>query len=386
MTRPERPVRGAVVRALRVDWLLVTAAVAVSLIGALLVFSATYRASGSTAFLRQLAFVALGVAAAVGVAAVPRRQLRATVPWVYLAALGGLLVVLTPGGSTINGARSWIVLGPLSVQPAEFAKIGLIVMTALVLTTSSRSGVPAARSVLGVLVLTAVPMLLVLAQPDLGSTVVLGVMTVTTLVATGARARWIWGLVGSATAAVVVALTTPVLGTYQRDRLLAFADPTLDPQGIGYQTRQVRIAIGSGGWFGQGLFHGGQTQAGFVPFDQTDFVFSVAGEELGFAGALLVVALLAVVCWRGLAAARATTSAFDRAIAVGVVAWFGLQGFENIGMNLGLVPVTGLPLPFVSYGGSSMLATWIGVGLLLGVAVRLTPSVALPAEPGPPRR
>ena len=156
-----------------------------------------------------------------------------------------------------------------------------------------------------------------------------------------------------------------MLSDYQRDRLTAFADPQADPQGIGYQTRQVRIAIGSGGWQGQGLFEGRQTQGGFIPYQQTDFVFSVAGEELGFLGAAGLLLLLGFVVVRAVLVAARAQDAFGRLVgARASPCWLAFQVFENVGMNLGLMPVTGLPLPFVSYGGSSMFACWLAVGLV----------------------
>ena len=163
---------------------------------------------------------------------------------------------------------------------------------------------------------------------------------------------------------ITVALTTPVLSTYQRERLVAFANPSADPQGIGYQTSQVRIAIGSGGWQGQGLFHGRQTQGGFIPFQQTDFVFSVAGEELGFLGSAGLLLVLGFLVLRTLMIAMRARDTFGRLVAIGVACWFTVQIFENVGMNLGIMPVTGLPLPFVSYGGSSMFACWLALGLV----------------------
>ena len=158
-----------------------------------------------------------------------------------------------------------------------------------------------------------------------------------------------------------------MLSAYQRDRLTAFVDPQADPQGIGYQTRQVRIAIGSGGWQGQGLFEGRQTQGGFIPFQQTDFIFSVAGEELGFVGAAGLLVLLGFVILRAVLVAVRARDAFGRLMAIGVAAWLLFQVFENVGMNLGLTPVTGLPLPFLSYGGSSMFACWVAIGLVNNV-------------------
>ena len=169
--------------------------------------------------------------------------------------------------------------------------------------------------------------------------------------------------IGAGVGVTVAAFTTSLLSTYQSNRLRAFLDPSLDPQGIGYQTRQVRLAIGSGGFSGQGLFAGRQTQGGYIPFQETDFVFSVAGEELGFIGALGLVLLIGFIVVRAAVVARRADT-FGRLVSLGIAVWLGVQAFENIGMNLGLTPVTGLPLPFVSYGGSSMIASWIAVGLV----------------------
>jgi rod shape determining protein RodA len=212
-------------------------------------------------------------------------------------------------------------------------------------------------------------------QPDLGSALVLAALLVGVITVSGAPARWVAGLLLVGAVGIGVALTTDVLDTYQKDRLTAFADPTADPRGIGYQTRQVRIAIGNGGVEGAGLFEGAQTQGGFVPYQQTDFVFSVAGEELGFVGATGLLLLEGVVLWRGLVVARRAEELFGRLVAVGVVCWFTFQVFENVGMNLGIMPVTGLPLPFVSYGGSSMFASWLAVGLLQNVRLGVSDRV-----------
>jgi rod shape determining protein RodA len=161
-----------------------------------------------------------------------------------------------------------------------------------------------------------------------------------------------------------------ILSTYQKDRFAAFANPAIDPRGVGYNTRQARTAIGSGGITGKGLFHGTQTQGRFIPEQQTDFVFTVAGEELGLVGAGSIIVLLGLVLWRGLRIASLALDPFGRLVAAGVVCWFAFQSFVNIGMTLGIMPVTGLPLPFLSYGGSSMFANLIAVGLLQNVHMR----------------
>lgn len=363
---------------MRLDWALLLAALALSLLGALLVWSATRRTMGETLLVKHLINLVIGLALGGGVALVDYRGLRAYSPALFAASIVGLLVVLTPLGSTINGSHSWIVLpAGFSVQPSEFAKVALVVALALMLA-EKREGedTPRHRDVLLALAVAAVPMALVMLQPDLGSMLVLAALLVGVVTASGAPARWVAGLLIVGAAAVGVGLTTNVLDTYQKDRLTAFADPTVDPRGIGYQTRQVRIAIGTGGLAGQGLFHGAQTQGSFVPYQQTDFVFSVAGEELGFLGAGGLILLQAFVLLRGLVVARRAEEMFGRLVAVGVVCWFTFQVFENVGMNLGIMPVTGLPLPFVSYGGSSMFASWLAIGLLqnvrLGMSARST--------------
>jgi rod shape determining protein RodA len=181
------------------------------------------------------------------------------------------------------------------------------------------------------------------------------------------RALHLLVLAAAAAAAVAAAFLLGMVDQYQVDRLTAFARPEEGARTFGYNTQQARIAIGAGGVLGQGLGQGSQTQGGFVPFNHTDFVFSVAGEELGFVGVCVLLGLLAVVLWRGLLIALRARDLFGRLVASGVVLWVALQSFENIGMNLGIMPVTGVPLPFVSYGGSSMFAVWIGIGLLLNV-------------------
>jgi len=358
----------------RLDWPLFLAALGLSLIGAVLVWSATRRTQADALLVKHLVNLAIGLVLGAGVALVDYRGLRAYVPVLYVAAVAGLVAVLTPLGSTINGSHSWIVLpAGFSVQPSEFAKVALVVAIALLLSEKRDSEhTPRHVDVLLALVVAAVPLGLVMLQPDLGSALVLAALLLGVITVSGAPARWVAALLLVGIAGVGVALTTDVLDEYQKDRLTAFADPTADPRGIGYQTRQVRIAIGNGGVEGEGLFAGAQTQGGFVPYQQTDFVFSVAGEELGFVGSVGLLVLEGVVLWRGLVVARRAEELFGRLVAVGVVCWFTFQIFENVGMNLGIMPVTGLPLPFVSYGGSSMFASWLAVGLLQNVRLGMS--------------
>ncbi|NYG05844.1 rod shape determining protein RodA [Phycicoccus badiiscoriae] len=350
----------------RSDWGLVVAALGLSLVGALLVWSATRHQAGSAYLVRHLFNTVLGVALAAAVTRTGYQLLRALAPLLYLVSVAGLVLVLTPVGSTVNGSHSWILLpGGFSVQPSEFAKVALCLGLAIILGERiDRQAEPDVRDLLLAVVVAAVPIGLVMLQPDLGSATVLGALAFGVIAVAGTPKRYLAAATAFVVAGVVVALTTPVLSAYQRDRLTAFANPQADPQGIGYQTRQVRIAIGSGGWQGQGLFEGRQTQGGFIPYQQTDFVFSVAGEELGFLGAAGLLVLLGFVVLRAVLVAARAQDAFGRLMASGVAVWFLFQVFENVGMNLGITPVTGLPLPFLSYGGSSMFACWLAVGLV----------------------
>lgn len=345
---------------------LYVAAAGASVVGALLVWSATARTTGSAYLVRHLVTAALGLALALLVARAGRGRVRGAAPWAWLAGVVPLLLVPTPLGTTVNGSRSWIPLvAGFTLQPAELAKVGLtLALAALLAGRLERGRDPGGREVLLAAVVLGVPTLLVLAQPDLGTALVLLALGAVVVVVGGLPRRWVAAGLALAVTAVVLVLTTPVLSPYQRARLTAFADPAADPEGAGYQVRQVRLAIGGGGLWGQGFMDGSRTQGGFVPFQLNDFVFSVAGEELGFVGAAGLVVLLGVVVVRVLVVAARAEDAFGRLVGVGVATWLAVQVAQNVGMNLGLLPVTGLPLPFVSYGGSSMLASWLALGLV----------------------
>jgi rod shape determining protein RodA len=231
--------------------------------------------------------------------------------------------------------------------------------------------------VLGMLAVASLPAALILLQPDLGTMLVLIATVFGVIAASGAPRRWLLGLAVGGVGAATLAVKLGLLAPYQIDRFMAFTNPALDPRGAGYNTEQARIAIGNGGVFGQGLFHGSQTRSGFVPEQQTDFIFTVAGEELGLLGAGIIILLLGVVLWRALTIASQADDLFGRLAAAGIACWFGFQSFQNIGMCLGIMPVTGVPLPLVSYGGSSMFATLMAVGLLQTIHLRSQRSMGL---------
>lgn len=364
----------------RLDWPILLSALALSCIGAALVYSATRNRTeinqGDPYYflLRHIMNTGIGLALMVGTIWLGHRTLRTAVPILYGISVFLILLVLTPLGATVNGAHAWIVLGGgFSLQPSEFVKITIILGMAMLLAARVDAGDkphPDHRTVLQSLGLAAVPILIVLLMPDLGSVMVMVIIVLGVLLASGASNRWVLGLIGTGAAGAVAVWQLGILDEYQINRFAAFANPDLDPAGVGYNTNQARIAIGSGGLTGTGLFHGSQTTGQFVPEQQTDFVFTVAGEELGFVGAGLILVLLGIVLWRACRIARETTELYGTIVAAGIIAWFAFQAFENIGMTLGIMPVAGLPLPFVSYGGSSMFAVWVAVGLLQSIRVQ----------------
>lgn len=364
----------------RLDWPLLMAALALSFIGSLLVYSATRGRDSLTHgdpyyfLLRHAMNTGIGVALMVGTIWLGHRTLRGAVPVLYGISVVMVLAVLSPLGQTVNGAHAWIVIGGgFSLQPSEFTKITIILGMAMILASRVDAGDqahPDHRTVAKSLGVAALPILVIMLMPDLGSVMVIAMIVLGVLLASGASNRWVLGLLGAGVAGAIGVWKAGLLDEYQIARFAAFANPALDPAGVGYNTNQARIAIGSGGLSGTGLFHGSQTTGQFVPEQQTDFVFTVAGEELGFLGAGLILVLLGVVLWRACRIARETTELYGTIVAAGIIAWFAFQAFENIGMTLGIMPVAGLPLPFVSYGGSSMFAVWVAIGLLQSIRVQ----------------
>jgi len=360
----------------RFDWVLFASALLLSIIGAVLVYSATRNVlpgQDPTAYLkRHVINLVLGICLGGMTAWFDYRQLRAYAPIVYVLSILGLIAVLSPLGYTMNGAHAWIQLpAGFSVQPSEFAKVALVVGLAMLLSERRDAQTePMGRDVLLALGIAAVPLLLVMLQPDLGTAAVMGMIVLGILTVAGTRTSWLLGLVGVVVLGVFVALQVHFFSQYQIDRLLAFSNPHLDPSGVGYNTTQARIAVGSGGLFGVGLFHGSQTNGQFVPAQETDFIFTVAGEELGFVGSAVIVGLFALILWRAMRIAMRAQDLFGTLVATGVICWFTFQMFENIGMVLNIMPVTGVPLPFISYGGSSMFANWMAIGLLENIHLR----------------
>ena len=349
-------------------------------IGTLLVWAATrdwYTRNGLDGqyyLKRHIINILIGLVLAYGVTVIDYRLLRAYTPFLWGAGVLGLVVVLIPGlGAEINGAKAWIALpGGFQIQPAELAKIAIIIGMSMILSERSHdSDGPTSRDVLQSLAVAAIPVALIIMQPDMGTVLIISAAVVTIVAVSGVPARWVTALLLLAVLGGFVAIKAGVVSEYQVNRLQTFVDPSADTQGAGYQLRQARITVGSGGLLGTGLFNGPQTNGRFVPEQQTDFIFTVAGEELGFIGSGAILILYLILLMRGFSIARRTNDPFGRLVCTGVIAWFAFQIFENIGMTLGLMPMTGVPLPFISYGGSSMFATLIGIGLLQNVHARL---------------
>ena len=357
------------------DFALLGCAGVLALYGLVFIYSATHQSIPDQPFHKvklQLVWLAIGFAAMCVTTFADYAQF-ARFFWPILigfaAVLAGLLVLGHFAHLEIRGSARWIPLGPFKLQPSEIAKIGLVLLLGTYLARL-REHTADLRVLGGSLAILAALAGLILLQPDLGTPVVMGGIWLAMAFAWGARlfqlAAVCLTIAVGACAAWEVGLVTPA----QQARLMSFLDPAADPLGAGYHLAQSRAAIGAGGFLGQGLFHGSQTQLRFVPDQDTDFIFTAIAEELGFVGSLVLLALFAYLLWRCLDIAREAKDDFGRLVAFGLTTLFALHVFVNIGMTLGLLPVKGLPLPFVSYGGSNMLTNMIAIGLLQNIWMR----------------
>lgn len=372
-TSPPVPRRHSGVRYWRdLDWILLIAVVTVTIFGSVLVWSASRADMASdsdpTSYLkRHLINVAIAMALGFVASRLNYRWLHAYTPVLYGSALVLLLIPFVPGlGTTIAGARAWInVPGGFSLQPSEFMKVAVILMIAALLAERlDREAEPPARDIVLSLLAAGVPIGVILLQNDTGTVLILSAVTLAMIAVSGASTRWMVGLIGGAILSILLAVQLGLLREYQVQRLTSFINPSADAGAAAYNANQARIAVGGGGWEGYGLFQGPQTQGKFVPVNESDFIFTVVGEELGFIGSAVLLLLLAIIVWRAGMIAWRADDLYGRLLASGIVAWFSFQIFENVGMTLGIMPITGIPLPFVSAGGTSMMATFIAVGLL----------------------
>jgi rod shape determining protein RodA len=354
------------------DWILLAAVLALSVLGTLLVWAATGTngLNSSDPYLtKQVLNVAIGLALMAGVSMLDYRQLRLYAPVLLVVSMLGLLAVLTPLGTMVNGSKSWISLGGgFQIEPSEYAKLSLILVGAIILSDIKPGEIrPRPRVVALAIAIAAVPLLLVVAEPDLGVAILMLTMLVGMVALSGVRLRWLAGLLAVGTLGAFAAVKLHLLKAYQVSRLTAFLHPSQDQMGTGYSAYQSKITIGSGGLLGQGLFHGQLVAGNFVPEQHTDFIFAVAGEEIGFVGCMVIIVLLAIVLLRAIMIAARADDQFGMLVASAIAIWFAVQSFINIGMTIGIMPVTGLPLPFVSYGGSAIFADMIAIGALQAV-------------------
>jgi rod shape determining protein RodA len=349
-----------------VDWPLLGAAVGLVILSASTLASLHVGRAGGSVAIRQLAWFGVGIVALVFMASIDYRRLVRAAPLFYVLGLGGLVAVFLLG-RTVSGARRWLLVGPVSVQPSELFKLCFVLMAVWLLT--SRWAQPIGKTVLMMVApLAIVPAVLIVKQPDLGTALLLFPVLIALLVTAGIRMRLLGGLALVGVAAAPLAWF--VLKDYQRERLLVFLDPVRDPLGSAYNVIQAKIAIGSGQLLGKGVAGATQSRLAFLPERHTDFIFAVFAETWGFVGCLVLLTCYALLLLRGFDIAASTREPVGRLVALGVTALVATQVLVNVGMVTGLIPVVGIPLPFMSYGGSSMVVSMMALGLLLSVRMR----------------
>ena len=366
-----RPIR-------HVDWFLIVIAIVLSVVGLLLLYSATsqtLRQGGFDPFDRvnkQAITMVLGAAAALAIASIDYRFWKIYAGFIYIGSVAALILVRVPGIGTTDStgtAQRWFALGPLQITPSEFTKLAIIVTLAAVLA-NIRAPEPTLRDLFKVLVLAAVPLVLVFLGPDIGTSIGIAAIVVGMLIVAGTKLRHLLVLSVVGIIAIVLVFQTGAIEGFQRERLTAFLDPNSVSADVRYNLDQSLIAVGSGGLLGKGYLHGVQTNLDYVPEQHTDFIFTVAGEEFGFVGALAVLALFALLLWRSIRIAWLAKDPFGTYVAAGIASMFAIQMFVNVGMVIGIMPITGIPLPFLSYGGTSILVSFAAIGMLESIHMR----------------
>jgi rod shape determining protein RodA len=354
------------------DLQLVTYAAVLLTFGLAMAYSNTATAGfgifdGGSVFLRALMWTAIALAVFLVATSFDYHWLK-TFAWpLYIVQLGLLVLTLAIGGG-VGGSSRWVSIFGLQFQFSELAKVLMIIVLANYL--GSRMGrLGSLWSILGACILAGPPFLLVLLQPDLGTALVFAAILASTLFMAGASLRWLMVLAAGALA-MLPFVWTYVLADYQKARLTAFIDPQADIQGAGYQLFQAQIAVALGGWFGRGLTNGAQNGAGLLPVQDTDFVWAILAEELGFVGAMVVILVFVALIWRVLVTGWRSKDPFGTVFACGVAGWILFQLVVNVGMVMGIMPVTGIPLPFVSHGGASLISIALALGILQSINIR----------------
>lgn len=358
----------------RPDWVLFATMVVLAVFGLLMIYSATRGSAGSVSMERQMIFVAAGIVLYLIASMIDYREYRAVTPYLYGATIVALIAVFF--FPERQGARRWIDLPLFDLQPAELAKVVVVLALAGILAPHSRDDArpDLTWSKIGLVLGTvAIPAILIYQQPDLGTMLVFVFTMMAMLFAGGASWRQLTTVSGSAAVVVAFLFQTGRIAEYQLNRIRVLVDPNIEPQGIGYNLRQSKLAIGSGQLTGTGLFKGDQTNFQYVPEQETDFIFTAVAEQLGFIGGVLVLVAFMILMWRVLVIASNARDRFGALIAVGVASTLMFHIFINIGMTMGITPVTGLPLPFLSLGGSAFLALAFALGMVNSIWLRRSP-------------
>lgn len=353
------------------EWPLFAMGVLIAIIGIVNLISAspeqTVTGLPDTA-LRQLIWLGIGVVLLFAVLIPDYRSLERIAIFFYAAVIV-LLVAVLATGRIVNGSQRWLDFGPMNLQPSELAKLAMILLFARILARRSASAPVGLRELIVPGILIAIPAALILKQPDLGTTLVVCIVSASFMIVTRVRVLSIL-LLGAAGVAGATVAWIFYLHDYQKERVFTFLNPERDPLGAAYHAIQSQIAIGSGGLMGKGFGLGSQSQLDFLPEQQTDFVFSVLGEEWGFVGTAAVLALYLGILVRGLMIAHSSKDLFGSYLALGIVALFFWAGAINVGMVIGVLPVVGVPLPMLSYGGSALLTCMVALGLLMNISMR----------------
>ncbi len=356
------------------DWLTFLLIVIITLIGVMTIYSATRppieEGGHPNFYLKQIIWLIIGISSFFIIVAIDYRHLYRFAYLLYWIGIALLLIVII-GGKSSMGAQRWLSIGPISFQPSEFFRIAFIIGLSAHLTNMGQE-TKGRLSITGILVFAIAPFLLLFKQPDLGTALLIASLFSILCIARGISKKILLVLL------LVVVISIPFLGhifwdelkDYQKNRIIAFIDPNIDPKGIGYHIKQSKITIGSGGFLGKGYMKGTQGPLRFLPEKHTDFIFSVFAEEWGFLGSTILLILYLVFFLRGLDTAIKAKDEFGRFVATGITAMFFIYFFVNIGMTLGIMPVVGVPLPFMSYGGTALISNFIAAAILIGIRMR----------------
>jgi rod shape determining protein RodA len=362
----------------RIDPILLVTSAILAITGIVMIYSAT-RGKLELAGVdpkyylkRQVLFFLISLVVFVVMAVFDYRRWEQLATILYVGIVVALLAVLSPVGSSALGSQRWFAIpgSPLQLQPSEFATLVLII--ALATYCARRPEGLEFRDLVRMVLMAGLPIILIIKQPDLGTAIVCSIILVVMLAVAGMPGRYLILLVISAVVVVIVALNLGLVKHYQIQRLTSFIAPNSASQDVTYNVNEAKTAIAHGGIFGRGLFKGAQTNLAYVPEQQTDFIFSAVGEQLGFVGAGILIVLYGILGWRIIRTAQMAKDAFGRLLCSGIFALFMFSVFENVGMNMGIMPVAGIPLPFLSYGGSAMIGFMAAIGIVTSVHYRST--------------